>query len=330
MAVTTVPVRALTSLALAAAVLGTAVSGAAATGNPAPEPPAKSAQAQAKKHGPLALSTVEDLRSSMQGEAYAHASYTFYAAQADREGKHEAAKAFRTAAHTELWEHFAEQAELIGLVGSNEANLRHAIEGETHEAYSMYPTFAAQARQDGDIKAAELFTEIAADEDAHRKAFTTALKAITTGKGKIPAPPAVDRTEVPAGLPKVSSPRTRANLETAMRGEALAHASYTFFAQHARKSGNGALADLFAGTARVELHEHFAEEGVLAGLVSDTAANLRKSIEGEWYEAKVMYPKFAERARKAGDPKAAHVFADTAGDEAAHARSFEKALRDLK
>ena len=83
---------------------------------------------------------------------------------------------------------------------------------------------------------------------------------------------------------------------------------------------------LFAGTANVELMEHFAAEAVLAGLIGTTRANLSTAITGERYESRVMYPLFARRAMAAGDFAAAILFRHNAADEARHAREFERAL----
>ncbi len=276
-----------------------------------------------------ALSTVQDTRAAMRGEGFAHASYLFYADQADREGHRPVAELFRDAAEVELDDHFTKEAETIAYVGSDEANIRQALEGERFEATSMYPTYAEEARQDGDEAAAELFTEIAADEAEHRRLLASALDAVTTGSGRVPAPPKTDPVEVPAGLPQVSSARTRANLEDAMHGEGLANASYTLYARHARETGQKQLARLFGGLAEVELHEHFAAEARLDGLVSDTPSNLRTSIAGETYEAEVMYPTFARRAEKAGDGQSAALFREIAGDEAGHAAAFRHALHHL-
>ncbi|MEU2609582.1 rubrerythrin family protein [Streptomyces albus] len=277
-----------------------------------------------------ALSTVQDTRAAMRGEGFAHASYLFYADQADREGYGDVANLFADAASVELDDHFTKEAEAISYVGSDEANIRQAIEGERFEATSMYPTYAEEARQDGDEAAAALFKEIAADEADHRRLLASALEAVTTGKGTVPAPPRVDPVTVPAGLPQVSSARTRANLEDAMHGEGLANASYTLYARHARGAGHAQLSRLFAGLAEVELREHFAAEARLSGQVSDTASNLRTAIAGETYEAKVMYPTFARRAEKAGDGQVADLFREIAGDEAGHAASFREALNRLK
>ncbi|MGW3600899.1 ferritin family protein [Streptomyces sp. NPDC005167] len=193
----------------------------------------------------------------------------------------------------------------------------------------MYRDFADQARQDGDLDAADLFSEIAADEGRHRDAFRTALTAVTTGRGTVPAPPKADVVPVPAGLPKVKAERTKTNLDTALHGEALAHAKYMLFAAHARQTGHPALARLWEGIAKIELQEHLAGEAVLAGLVRPTKDNLRKAITGEHNEATTVYPGFAKRATAVGNTAAARYFRDTAADEAKHAAAFQQALNQL-
>ncbi|MCD0485959.1 rubrerythrin family protein [Streptacidiphilus sp. ASG 303] len=271
-----------------------------------------------------------DLTASLRGEAFANASYTFFAAQADRQRLASVGRLYRSTAAVELGEHFREGAALAGLVGSNAANLRAAIKGETYESTVMYPGFARAARRAGDLKAAELFTEIARDEAAHCKRFKAALAVVLTGKGRIPAPPKLDPVAVPAGMPKVRAARTKADLDTAMHGEARANALYLQYAARALRSGNPALARLFSGSAAVELREHFAGEAVLAGLVRSTRVNLGRTVVNERYEADTMYPRFAKRARAAGDLAVARFFADTAKDEARHAAAFQKALKNLR
>ena len=273
--------------------------------------------------------TLADLDTAMHGEAYASVAYTFYAAQADREKLPGAAGLYRKTASVELNEHFREEAALAGAVGSDAANLRAAIAGETYETTTMYPTFARQAAADGDANAAALFAEIGKDEARHLAAFRAALKVVETGRGQIPAPPSVDAVQVPAGGRKVHSARTLANLDTAMHGEALARARYTLYADHAAAHHRPALARLFQGIAQVEFHEHFAGEAVLYGLVGTTRANLTKTIAGERYEAEVMYPTFARRADAVGDHQAARLFRDNAADEAGHAKAFREMLNHL-
>ncbi|MER6628000.1 ferritin family protein [Streptomyces sp. NPDC000987] len=274
----------------------------------------------------LHTQTLEDLNTTMKGEAFAFASYDLFGTQADREGFTGVGRLFRTTAQTELNEHLREAATLAGVVGSNAANLRQAINGETYEHETMYRQFAEQAREDGDENAADLFTEIAADEGRHRDAFRAALAVLTTGQGTIPAPPPVDPVSVPAGPPQVHAARTKANLDTAMHGEALAYAKYMLFAEHAERTGKPALARLWEGTAAVELREHFAGEAVLAGLVRSTRENLKRAIAGERSEATTVYPLFAARAAAVGDTAAARYWLDTARDEARHSVAFQAAL----
>jgi len=122
--------------------------------------------------------TMENLHTAMKGEAFAYASYLLYAEQARKTGHPEIAELFENAAKTERFEHFAEEAELAGLVGSNEENLRNAIKGESYEATTMYKEFAEQATSVEDHAAAERFEEIRQDEMKHRVMFEAALQKL--------------------------------------------------------------------------------------------------------------------------------------------------------
>lgn len=270
--------------------------------------------------------TRADLTKSMRGEAFAHASYRLYAEQARREGLASIARLFERTAAVELNEHFAEEAKLKGLPGSDSANLRDAIAGETYESQTMYPGFARQAKADSDGNAATAFSDIADDEGKHRQAFDTALHVVESGQGSVPAPPEAKAVEVPAGAPMVHAQRTRTNLDTSMHGEALAHATYRLYGENA---DNPDVGRLFRGTAEVEGREHFAEQARLAGAVGTTRTNLHKAIGGERYESQTMYPTFAQHAKAAGDTDAAARFSHNADDEAGHGRAFQDALDRL-
>ncbi|MFH8473256.1 ferritin family protein [Streptomyces sp. NPDC018000] len=278
----------------------------------------------------LAPQTRSDLTTAMKDEAFADAIYSLFGAQADREGHADIGRLFPNTAQTELNEHLREAATLAGIAGGNAANLRQAISGETYENQIMYRDFATRARQDGDMKAADLFTEIAADEGRHRDAFRTALDVLTSGRGTIPVPQKADPVAVLAGLPQVNAARTKANLDTAMHGEALAYAKYMLFAEQAKQSGNPALARLWEGTAAVELNEHLAGEAALAGLVRTTKENLDKAVTGERSEATTIYPGFAKQAKAVGDTAADRYFSNIAADKAERAAAFQQALDQLR
>jgi rubrerythrin len=267
-----------------------------------------------------AESTRENLLEAMHGEASARAAYLAYAAQARASGHAVVAALFTRTAGVELNDHFALESDHVGLVGTNAANLADAITGEDYETTTMYPRFAAEARADGDLAAAELFTEIAADEADHRDAYRQAAAALT-GAGRVPKPPRVTRVDVPAG-PARSQGRTLDNLRTAMRGEAFASATYLAYAKHARATGQPALARLFRTISAVELREHWAAEAVLAGQVSDTVTNLASAASGEDYEATEMYPSYAEQAASAADTSVAADLNEIAADEADHRDAF--------
>lgn len=119
--------------------------------------------------------TRENLLAAMHGEAFAHAKYTLYAEQARRNGREALAELFEKTAEIELQEHFAEEAELAGLLGSDEENLRDAITGESYEVETMYRTFAEQATAAGETAAADRFLEVRSDELKHRTLFEAAL-----------------------------------------------------------------------------------------------------------------------------------------------------------
>jgi rubrerythrin len=268
----------------------------------------------------VSAGTKTNVLKAMHGEAFARAAYLAYGAQARTEGKAKAATLFEQTAEVERGDHFRLEAGIVGLVGTDAANLSDAISGENYETTTMYPQFAAQAKAEGDTAAATLFTEIAADEAAHRDLLTKA-KAALSGTGQVPKPPAVTPVVVPAGAAK-SKGTTLANLQTAMHGEAFASAKYLLYADKARADGHPDVADLFTALSEVEMKEHWAGEAVLAGQVSTTSANLSTAATGENYEATQMYPDYAAQAKTAGDTKASTTLTEIAADEAKHRDAF--------
>lgn len=132
----------------------------------------------AEDHAPVSAKSTENLSSAMHGEAFAFAKYTLFAEHARKNGNEELAKLFEETARTERLEHFAEEGALLGLVGSDEENLRDSIKGETWEYEHMYPDFANEATQAGDTAAAARFREIREDEGRHRDAFQSALRKL--------------------------------------------------------------------------------------------------------------------------------------------------------
>ena len=137
------------------------------------------ATATAKKatetHGTFDQKTLDNLSTAMHGEAFACVKYLLYAEHARKGGNKELADLFEKTANTERFEHFAEEAQLAGLVGSDADNLKDAIKGECYEIDTMYLEFAQKAAVAGDTAAATRFEEIRHDEMDHRDAFKIAL-----------------------------------------------------------------------------------------------------------------------------------------------------------
>lgn len=123
--------------------------------------------------------THENLLTALHGEAFAYLKYMGFAQRAWANGRPDLADLYEKIATTERLEHFAEEAALLGLFGTDTANLQSAISGESYEMTTMYPQFAQQAAAVGDTAAADLFTEIGNDEKDHRDAFRAALDSLS-------------------------------------------------------------------------------------------------------------------------------------------------------
>lgn len=118
--------------------------------------------------------TKDNLLTAMHGEAFAYVKYMLFAERAHKNGRNDLAELFESTAQVERFEHFAEEAHLAGLVGSDEDNLHDAILGESYEVDIMYGDFAQQARNAGDQAVADRFGEIRRDERGHRDLYKAA------------------------------------------------------------------------------------------------------------------------------------------------------------
>jgi len=118
--------------------------------------------------------TKENLMAAFAGESQANRKYLAYAKQADKEGLSQVAKLFRAAAEAETI-HAHAHLRNAGKIGDTVANLKDALEGETHEFTKMYPPMIAQAEADGDKMAAKFFAYANAVEEVHANLYKKAL-----------------------------------------------------------------------------------------------------------------------------------------------------------
>ena len=135
--------------------------------------------------------------------------------------------------------------------------------------------------------------------------------------------------------------KTEQNLLKSFAGESQARNRYEFFAKAAKKEGYEQIAAIFQETANQE-KEHakrffkFLEGGIVeitasypAGIIGSTMENLKASAEGENEEWTLLYPEFAETAKKEGFKAVAQAFKTIAKVEAEHERRFLKLLQNI-
>lgn len=119
--------------------------------------------------------------------------------------------------------------------------------------------------------------------------------------------------------------KTQENLMAAFAGESQARNKYTYFAEIAKKEGYLYIAKIFEETANHE-RRHAKDEFRRAGGIGDTAANLKKAIEGEHYEVTEMYPTMAREAEEEGEKDTAVLFKMIIKVEAHHRDRYTKLL----
>ena len=110
--------------------------------------------------------TEENLKAAFAGESQARNKYTYFAKVARKQGYHYVAKMFEETADNEK-QHAKEEFKLLNGIGDTQANLKAAAEGEHYETSNMYPTFAKEAKEEGNDEAAKLFTAIGKVEAHH-------------------------------------------------------------------------------------------------------------------------------------------------------------------
>ncbi len=126
------------------------------------------------------MSTTTNLEAAFAGESQARNMYTFFAKVARKEGYHYIAKVFEESAANEE-RHAKDHFSLLGRIGDTATNLKQAINGENYETTEMYPTFARQAKEEGNMEAAALFKAIGQVEELHRDRYQRCLAMIQNG-----------------------------------------------------------------------------------------------------------------------------------------------------
>ena len=117
--------------------------------------------------------TIRNLESALAGESKAHIKYRYFAKIAREEGYEDVAKHFEHTADQEILHAWGHLELLIGKPSTKEC-LELAIEGETYEFTTMYPTFKEQAAQERHTAVQE-FQEQIEESKEHAVQFADAL-----------------------------------------------------------------------------------------------------------------------------------------------------------
>ncbi len=137
--------------------------------------------------------TEKNILTAFCGESQARNRYTYFSAQAKKEGLVQISTIFEETANQER-EHAKRLFKILeggdveitasfpaGVVGTTADNLQEAAGGENYEHTTMYPEFAATARKEGFSEISEVFLSIAVAEKYHEDRY---LKLLSNLKNK--------------------------------------------------------------------------------------------------------------------------------------------------
>ncbi len=143
-------------------------------------------------------------------------------------------------------------------------------------------------------------------------------------------------------MESIKGTKTEKNLLASFAGESQARNRYTYFASVARKAGFEQIAAIFLETADNEKEhaERFfklleGEEVEItasypAGVIGDTAVNLRAAAAGEKIEWTKLYKEAEDIARDEGFEEIAVQFKEIAEVEEEHEKRYRKLLKNVE
>ena len=138
--------------------------------------------------------TEKNLLKAFAGESQARNRYEFFAKEAKKEGFEQIAAIFMETAdqeqqHAKRFFKFLEGREVeitatypAGKIGTTAENLKAAAMGENEEWTTLYPNFAAEAKEEGFSEVSSSFLMIAKVETEHEKRYLKLLKNIEEEK----------------------------------------------------------------------------------------------------------------------------------------------------
>ena len=126
--------------------------------------------------------TEKNLMEAFAGESQARNKYTYYAAQAKKDGYVQVSRFFEETANNEK-EHAKIWFKILhgGKIADTMTNLEDAANGENYEWTEMYANFAKEAREEGFNDIALLFENVAKIEKDHEDRYRKLLTNIKEG-----------------------------------------------------------------------------------------------------------------------------------------------------
>ena len=134
--------------------------------------------------------TEQNLLKAFAGESQARNRYTFFASAARKEGLEQISRFFLETAdnekeHAKVFFKYLEGGDVeitasypAGIIGTTEANLKAAADGENMEWTTLYADFAKIAKDEGFAEVAESFNQIAKVEKFHEARYRSLLKNV--------------------------------------------------------------------------------------------------------------------------------------------------------
>ena len=138
--------------------------------------------------------TEKNLLTAFAGESQARNRYTYYAAQARKEGYVQISAIFEETAnqekeHAKRFFKFLEGGEVevkwnfpSGVIGNTLHNLRAAAKGEKEEFTAMYPGYAVTAREEGFEAIATVFEKVCIAEEHHENRYRALADNLEAGR----------------------------------------------------------------------------------------------------------------------------------------------------
>eukprot|EP01029_Cantina_marsupialis_P032043 TRINITY_DN9460_c0_g1_i1.p1 TRINITY_DN9460_c0_g1~~TRINITY_DN9460_c0_g1_i1.p1 ORF type:complete len:217 (+),score=44.19 TRINITY_DN9460_c0_g1_i1:104-754(+) len=131
--------------------------------------------------------TAVNLMKAFAGESMARNKYEYYAKVAQKEGYRDIAEHFQRAANNEKKHANLELRAYNEMIkgkelGNTVENLKDAIAGESYENITMYPDFAAVAKDEGKKQLAKMLEMIGKIEIEHENMYKMLLERLESGK----------------------------------------------------------------------------------------------------------------------------------------------------